>query len=84
MMFGEEEMAFHFAKLKKRPYEVEDIKEEKTVAELATIHFSTPQDELERSLINWEEAPDDEEREKTWMITLIQFRKHKIHMTMKN
>jgi len=26
LMFGEEEMAFRFAKLKKRPYEVEDIK----------------------------------------------------------
>ena len=46
LMFGEEEMTFHFAKLKKRPYEVEDIKEEKTIAELAAIHFCTPQDEL--------------------------------------
>ena len=63
MMFGEEEMTFHFAKLKKRPYEIEDIKEEKTIAELAAIHFSTPQDELERTLVNWEEALDDEERE---------------------
>ena len=63
MQFGEEEMTFHFAKLKKRPYEEEDIKEEKTIAELAAIHFSTPQDELERSLIDWEESPDDEARE---------------------
>ena len=54
-------MTFHFAKLKKRQYEEEDIKEGKTIAELATIHFSTPEDELKRSLINWEEAPDDEE-----------------------
>ena len=54
MMFGEEEMTFHCAKLKKRQYEVEDIKEEKTIAELAAIHFSTPQDELERILVNWE------------------------------
>ena len=60
MMFGEEEMTFHFANLKKRPYEIEDIKEEKTIAELAAIHFSTPQGELERSSINWEEALDDE------------------------
>ena len=59
MQFGEEEMTFHFAKLKKRPYEEEDIKEEKTIAELAAIHISTPQDELERSL----ESPDDEARE---------------------
>ena len=46
-------------KLKKRPYAEEDIKEEKSIAELAAIHFSTPQDELERSLINWEESPDE-------------------------
>src|SRR4051812_19785877 len=63
MMFGEKEIMFHFAKLKKRPYEEEAIKERKTIVDLATIHFSTPQDELERSLINWEEVPDDEERE---------------------
>ena len=31
--------------------------------ESAAIHFSTPQDELERSLINWEELPKDEGRE---------------------
>ena len=46
MMFREEEMTFHFAKHKKRPYEIEDIKEEKTIAELSAIHFSIPQDEL--------------------------------------
>ena len=63
MQFGEEELTFHFAKLKKRPYEEEDIKEGKTIMDLATIHFSTPQDELERSLINWEELPNDERRE---------------------
>ena len=33
-MFGEEEMTFHFAKLKKRPYKVEDTKEEKSIAEV--------------------------------------------------
>ena len=60
MQFGEEEMTLHFAKLKKMPYEEEEIKEEKTIAELAAIYFSTPQDELERSLINWEELADDE------------------------
>ena len=31
--------------------------------ELAAIHFSTPQDELERSLINQEDLPNDEKRE---------------------
>ena len=55
---------FHFANIKKQPYEKNvEFKEEKTIAELAAIYFSTPENELERSLLNYEDIPNDKEKE---------------------
>jgi hypothetical protein len=53
-----------FANIKKQPYEKRvELKEERTIAELAAIYFSTPENELERSLINHDDIPDDQEKE---------------------
>ena len=40
-----------------------ELKEEKTIAELAAIYFSTPNNELEKSLMNYEDVPNDKEKE---------------------
>jgi hypothetical protein len=37
--------------------------EEKTIAQLAVIHFGAPKDELERSLIEHEQCPKDQDKE---------------------
>ena len=53
-------MSFHFTNIKKQPYEkTVEFKEEKTIAELVVIYFSTPNNELERSLLNYEDIPND-------------------------
>jgi hypothetical protein len=62
--FGEEEMSFRFADIKRKPYEkVVEFKEERTIAELAAIYFDTPGDGLQRSLLNYEDIPNDEEED---------------------
>ena len=39
-------------------------KEEKTIEELAAVYYSTPTDDLERSLVDNTDVPEDEEKEK--------------------
>lgn len=54
----QEEMEFHFSNFKNQPYhkEPEEL-EEKTIAQLTTIYFGTPKDELRTSLSLHEQGP---------------------------
>ena len=56
-------MKFHFSKFQSSPYKKQHDKEGKTIAELAAIFFGTPTDELERSLVNNDNVPDDQGKE---------------------
>jgi hypothetical protein len=54
LQVGEEEISYDIPEIKKNYYERKNELQEKkkTIAELISIHFNTPSDELERSLTN--------------------------------
>lgn len=60
LRFGKEEREFHFSRFKNhhQPREY-DNGEDKTIEQLAAIYFGTPEDELERSLTEYELSPKD-------------------------
>ena len=64
LKYGEEVREFHFSRFKNHPQPWEhDNNEEKTIAQLAAIYFGTPEDDLERSLTEYEKDPEDPAKE---------------------
>jgi hypothetical protein len=61
LQLAEEEVSVRLKELKKFPYEKEaEVKEEKTIEELASIYFNIPLNDLERSLNTDESIPNEE------------------------
>lgn len=64
LCYGEEKREFHFSRFKNHLQHDEDKStEDKTITQLAAIYFGTPKDELIRSLTDYEQGPEDLEKE---------------------